>query len=208
MKLVTNFYVINPAVHPIPSGADLICIENGNNVSSNIRQLYDPFNVDENCTRFIAWMEPIPYTTPLYFMKNGNELYISFQKDSKFPLADIPAVYVLLDPRITDVYRVPPPQQPEVQGGKTTFEINPDNTPFFTFSGYQNKCIPNPNGDHLGRCIVITEKDVGNVSYIGLDDSLLTYLQYRYGKQPKRNYVFLLALLVVLVILFFVYLYK
>lgn len=208
-EFITTFYVINPDIHPIPSGMDLLCIQNASNSSTDIKQLYDPFNTEEKCIRFLAWLEPTPFTTPLYVYKSKNNMRLSF--DSKPPTPDykpalVPSIYVLIDPRMKDVYRVPAPRKPEVIGDKTSFAISPEGIPVFTFSGYQERCIPDPNGRDLKECIVITDKDVLRLDRIGYDKGLLNYLQERYGK--KRTFsLWIGAILIGFLLLWFYFSY-
>ena len=201
MNFVGSFYVINPDVHPIPSGMDLICIENSDNVSTGIKQLYDPFNIDEKCLRFIAWMEAVPYTTPLYFWTDGTELYISFTDTvapDGFSAASIPVIYVLTDPR-ENYRRIAAPRNVNT---KQTFTIRADGSPFFSFSGYQGKCIPDPAGQHLGKCIVLIDKDVLTLNEVGQENGIIEYLTNHYGKKDKS--IFFLSVIFGLVIIYLI----
>ena len=67
------FYAINPAFRPIPYGTSLMC--EGKN---GVEFVYDPFNIDEKCIRFIAWVTNVPNTIPLYLGKKGDKVFVSF----------------------------------------------------------------------------------------------------------------------------------
>ena len=205
MKFITQFYVINPDIHPIPTSVDLICVENAFNASTNIKQLYDPFNIDEHCIRILAWMEPTPYTSPLYFMKNGNTMYISFDNtppNENYKPAEIPVLYVLTDPR-QDFFKISGPRRPEITGPNKTFKITVNNVPYFTFSGYQGRCVPDPNGRYLGECMALVDKNILSLNKIGQENGILDYLENRYGKDTtiQHSQVFIVMITTVLTIL-------
>lgn len=95
--LIGMFYIINPDIRPIPPGMDLLCIKNTETSipeTVGIEPIYDPFNIDNQCTRMIAWMEPVPYGKPLYIYKKGSSVSISFEKEELEQLSFSP-IYVL-----------------------------------------------------------------------------------------------------------------
>lgn len=74
LKLAGTFYAINPSFTPIPYGTILMC-----QGPKGVHPLYDMFNLDEQCTRFIAWSSKVPNTIPLYIAKNGENTYSSLE---------------------------------------------------------------------------------------------------------------------------------
>lgn len=160
-ELVAQFYIINPDFRPIPPGTELFCAKTSPNdpySTISLDQYYDPFNIEEKCTSFIAWNDPAPYTTPLNVVSSGNNIYMYFgvyKKDypgpEYLPLAFSP-IHVLVSPKITGVDRIPFPK-----GVSGTFKVI-DNRPEFLFApvSFSKRCLPNPNGTTLGKCLVDT----------------------------------------------------
>ena len=74
LTLAGTFYAINPSVTPIPYGTMLMC-----QGAKTVRPLYDMFNLDEQCVRFIAWSSKVPNTIPLYIAKKGENIYSSLE---------------------------------------------------------------------------------------------------------------------------------
>lgn len=157
MKLITIFYAINPDVKPNPTYADLICVKNANGETVEVSTLYDPFNMDVKCTRFLAWLEQTPGTLRLHISKSGDNIYISPNQQAPpgYQPYAIPNLHVL---------------------------YSPSDNPKFTFSNSFGKCIPNPNSNlTLGQCIVLYNKNITRPEYVGRYPNILTYLKVRYG---------------------------
>jgi len=134
-KVVDKFYVIDPKFRPIPSYMSLFCIKSDNSYPYGInsfQQIYDPFNIDDNCLLFITWMEPVPYSIPLYIYKIGNIIYPSLKINSKLTEIDISPIYVLNEKKFEKWNKVPQ----------------------FRFSNYMGRCIPDPtNGVSIQNCV-------------------------------------------------------
>jgi hypothetical protein len=159
MKLVTVFYGINPDVKPNPTHATLLCIKNANKETIDITSLYDPFNRDIKCTRFLAWLDPTPGTIELFISKNGDNMYISPNKNlpQGYVPHEIPSIYVLPSQKVT-------------------------------FSNSYGKCVPDPSSKlTLGECIVLYNKNITRPEYIGKYPNILTYLKIRYGDGKKSS---------------------
>lgn len=127
--IVQDVHVINPVVRPIPVGMTLLCAKNVPSLSdgNSIEIVYDPFNVSTTCTRFLAWLSPVPYTAPLYILNNGVNTYMTF--DSQ----DRPEGYV--DSRPSKIYVLKPADK-------------------YRFRSYQGRCVPEPNGKLLSECVI------------------------------------------------------
>lgn len=183
-ELVASFYALNPDIRPIPPGTVLMCAkdtETDDFSTIDLEPIYDPFDIDQKCIRFIAWLSPVPYTTPLYVMKFGNSVYMSFEK--KLPGPEYQEIYfspihVLIDPRI-DAQRIHGHKK-----GPKGFSVK-DGQPQFLFSVYQGRCIPDPTGVSLGRCLVENVLESEN------QPTMLKHLEKIYGGKPDWKLVIL-----------------
>lgn len=94
-----SFYGVNPNFSPIPPDMDMICVVNsstGNTVS--ISNLYDVYNVDKKCIKFLAWLEPIENTIPLYiYQKNEKSVYISLKPNNIYKPLYFSPIHVFQD---------------------------------------------------------------------------------------------------------------
>jgi hypothetical protein len=97
-----QFYVINPQIRPIPAGMVLLCVGLSGDTMIDVSMIYDEYNTSGNCLRFIAWLIPTPYTTPLYVKKTEQGVYASFN-DSDYNGSLELTVFVLTDPRSKQV---------------------------------------------------------------------------------------------------------
>lgn len=161
MDLIMIFYVINPAINPFPTYADLIGIKNSDNKTDDIFRIYDPFDMDiETSIRCLIWLEPTPNTVPLYITTNGSNLYISPYQNSYTPYK-IPIIHVLSASR---------------------WKTSSSGIPSFTFSNSYGKCIPDPKSNlSLEQCIAIYNKNTNKYP------NILTYLQNRYGNGNRKS---------------------
>lgn len=186
-EIQTIFYVLNPDIRPIPPGTVLFCAKDS--LSSDfstisLEQIYDPFDIDQNCVRFIAWLSPVPYSTPLYIVKNGDSIFASFEKQNN--QVYFSPIYVLLDPRLQGYERMKGHSKE-----KKNFEIV-NGIPNFLFSNYQGKCVPDPSGIPFEKCLVksILENKV--------QPTMLNHLKKLYGQ--NWDLLFILIVFVILVI--------
>lgn len=163
-ELFSRVYVINPTFRPIPPGMVLFCATGNDSetfTTISLKTLYDPFNVDNNCTRFIAWIDPVPYTTPLYIFSYGSDYFISFNKEPPSPeysQIELSPIHVLVD--------------------SSSFRKN-NGIPQFKFSNYHGRCIPDPNGSRLSQCIQ------SNKANYAEEPSLLNYLRSKNKKETN-----------------------
>lgn len=100
LEFVKVIYVIDYDVRPIPRGLDLICVKNAGEITLSIESQYDPFNIDDNCLRFMAWLEPTPSTVPLFIYDTGNGVYVSLKKEKGLKKGKVSVIHVLENPNI------------------------------------------------------------------------------------------------------------
>lgn len=100
-----TIYVIDYDVRPIPKGLDLFCVKNAGEITLSIETQYDPFNIDDNCLRFMAWLEPTPGTIPLFIYDTGNGVYVSHKKEKGLKKGKVPIIHVLQNPNISFIIR-------------------------------------------------------------------------------------------------------
>lgn len=98
-----DFYVINPEVRPIPEGLSLFYIDMNNTEIYDMGLIYDMFNRDNDYFRFLAWLQPVPHTVPLYIYKKDS-IHLSFQKEN-LPQLSISPIYVLKTPTLFTQYQ-------------------------------------------------------------------------------------------------------
>lgn len=191
MDFITTFYVINPKIVPRPIYTDLICVTNVNDTTISITSLYDPFNKDVKCLKFLAWIEATPCTTPLYIRKSASDIHISFENK------EIPG-YSMNEPFTIFVFT---DKYPNINCRGEFKKIN--NIPQFTFSESYGKCIPDPEGKlTLNEC---TKRNIADQVKIGKQPDVISYLENRYGKKEiKINSDIILIILSSLFVLFLI----
>jgi hypothetical protein len=175
-ELITKIYSINPEFRPIPFGSVLFCAdysETSNPETLSIEQMYDPFNIEKKCVKFIGWKENVPYTTPLYIISSENGVYLTFDDKIENKNLKKETIFVLLN---TD----------------KKFKIE-NNIPNFLFKNSNGVCIPDPNGTSLTECIK------NSPSYF----TILDQLNYFYGnsKQSKIYYFLFFTILFFLILI-------
>lgn len=180
-RLIKMFYAIDPDIRPNPTYGDLLCLTNANDETIKISTLYDPFNIDVNCLRMIAWLEYTPNSLPLYLFTNGNNLLISLENNviTGYQPYDIPVIHVLPSP--------------------------------LPFSNSYGKCVPDPEGKlDLDQCLVLYNKNITRPEYIGKYPNVISYLESRYGKEKKQDEKKLIWLIfgIIIFILFLAWLFS
>lgn len=180
-NIYDGFYAINPMIQPIPSGMVLLCSKRNKSFphnSTSLRIVYDPFFLEDDCIYFIAWTKRVSYTIPLFiYGEDGNNIYPSFKKLDNMPeILDLSPIFVLEDPNnnksLNDVYN------------KKNFIKN--NKVVFTFKSYQGRCIPDPDGVSLSRCMVLNNKNITDLEHGGKPPTLLEHL-LRLDKERNVN---------------------
>jgi len=144
-----TFFVINPDFRPIPVGAALFSFKNGTSRTVSLEIAYDPFNITEKSYRFIAWLEPIPHSVPIYIFK-------SIQSSSLF----------------FSLKNVAPPGYEPNSDIKIIYVLEPSEKYFF--ENYQGRCIPSKNSNlTLRQCLSQNRvsKDVDILNYIPVSEN-------------------------------------
>jgi hypothetical protein len=174
-KIYDVFYAINPMIQPIPSGMMLLCSKRKKEFpynSTSLKIVYDPFYLEDDCLYFIAWTKRVPYTIPLFiYGENENNIYPSFEKlDNISEILELSPIFVLDDP-----YNNQKDNQPNfIKNNKVTF----------TFKSYQGRCIPDPNGVSLSKCMVLNNENITDLEHGGKPPTLLQHLL---RLEKKRN---------------------
>jgi hypothetical protein len=159
MELKKVFYAINPDLKPKPAYTDLFCVENSDGVTTGVSDVYDPFNIDNKCLRFLAWQEPTPNTDVLALYQNGSVLRITADPSDRRPgekLYKIPYINVLRS-----------------EGNK--------------FRASFTRCVPDPDGKtSIGECMIVNDKDVLGKRRGDTEPDIISYLTERYGKRKRK----------------------
>ena len=174
------FYAINPMYTPIPSYTKLICVDESNQGKDgfgigSIETVYDPFENRQECTYFITWTAPTPYTTPLYLYESSGSILPSFEikKEMKeMKQSFLSPIYVLTDKPMKNTIFPADKKQKWFKGRKKK-----NGQPEFRFKSYMGRCIPDPGGVKLEECTL--EHDFDLVKPLSLTDYL--------GEREKRE---------------------
>jgi hypothetical protein len=171
------FYTVSASVRPIPPGLVLFCIETDDYSILNIDEIYDPFNQRTNttsvCITLLTWLQTVPYTTPLYVNRLDNgRICIDFNPNLPGKPLFISPLHVLIWPQGQIVPRF----------ARLTPEV-----PIFKFSGYQGRCLPDPDGIDIYDCMMLYTKDILDVYPDNDKTTLREYLQARYQKKDSQN---------------------
>lgn len=156
------FYAVDPYFSTIPPGMVIFYArdtEVGSYRTVKFDQLYDPFELQQNDVRFMAWAQPTPSTTPLYVYQRGDNFRFSFEKQD-YTSEEEGKSYVELP--YSPIYVLTEPSQkkrilPSI--GSKNFEIK-EGVPQFKFSGYQGRCLPDPDGVDIGECVALYVKNI------------------------------------------------
>jgi hypothetical protein len=175
-KYYASFYAINPMIQPIPTGLHLICAKLSqefpyNTISIDI--IYDTFRIDDNCVYFMTWTLPVPYTVPLYLYSTSSGISITFQEHKDMKQLNISPLYVLSNfENKPDFFK----DFKKLKNG----EID------FTFANNQGRCLPNPYGNSLSKCLVLSNENITDLEYNGGPPTLLQHLE-RIEKKKEKN---------------------
>jgi len=194
---MTTVYVVNPDIRPIPAGMVLLCVESAYNTSTDISVLYDDYSTTKNCTRFMAWLIPTPYTTPLYVLKTSNGIYLTFDSSDIVSETHILTLYILTDPADTSKIRL--------EGVRKNISFSDTN---FLFGEIDNRIVPDPEGFPLEIYIPKFEKNLDNPLEPRFQPSLLDILKNRYTHRRRKlefSNNIILIFFCIFVIIFFLY---
>jgi hypothetical protein len=185
-------YVINPDIRPIPIGMDTFCITNVLGKTKSISLVYDVFDIDQNCIRFLAWLENVPNTIKNNVYNKEGELYITNQT-LNLPL--VTSFQSLIDPEQKFVY--------------------------YEESGFcvpETPGLPLQTSLSLRDCLILYNKNIlalnQDPTYITNQHTILQYLEDRYGKNSeysktnKKNIRNLLIIVIIFLIIFIIYKWK
>lgn len=162
-----SFYAMNPMYLPIPSDMILLCAKQSNTGEKSyntihVKDVYDPFHIEDDCVYFLTWTVPKPYTTPIFLYHSGGGVLPSFVEQKDMEPAKIPVMYVLTDePTVNTIFPY---------DNKKWFEKWKDGSPNFLYKSYMGSCIPDPEGEPLEKCIL--KHDVDNIAPMSLLDYL------------------------------------
>lgn len=74
------FYVIDPEIKPLPYGAELFCVESDENgFVLDVSEMYDPFNRDRKCLKFLGWNDPAPFTVAVFLYLRMGGVFVSME---------------------------------------------------------------------------------------------------------------------------------
>lgn len=161
-KLYGTFYAVDPMLRPIPTGLKLFSAIKANKFpynSTKLDYLYDPYNINKDGVAFMTWSQKVPHTVPLYIYDTGDSIYPSFTQNplgKNWKESVISPIFVLVDPKIN--YDI---DSTHVVDDVFTRDIN--NRIDFRFSSKHygpGSCLPDPNGDSLTTCFLLTDEDL------------------------------------------------
>jgi hypothetical protein len=178
----TSFYALDKNTRPIPPYTYLIVFTD--------KRVYNQYNIYErndslasNSLSLITWIEPVPYTTPLFIYENKDGVYSSF--DEKPPSDDYSQI------EISPVYVLTATPLKNTIKSATQPYFTP---PKFLFKIYMGRIIPDPEGKELEDLMKIHPKPVS------LKDTLSDEYAYR-----NTVRIIVCILLVLFVVLFYTY---
>lgn len=125
--------MINPDFRPIPPGTALFCAQQSNFSLVKLSHQYDPFDNKQNCTIFITWTQPTPHTIPLFVYDRGGQHYISLKQ-----IKDQQYKHLSFSP----IYVL--------------------DSKYNSFKGLQGICMPDKDGQTLGKCVALYNKGLLN----------------------------------------------
>jgi hypothetical protein len=173
----STFYGIDPTLRPILPYTYVIVFE-----KDKVYNHYDVLSpLPEGTIRFITWIEPVPYTTPLFIFQNADRAYVSFDEhppSDDYHQIEISPIYVLTKKKL-----------PRTVGSKND-QYFPD-PPRFLFRVYMNRIIPDVNGIPM----YLIEKRIKPYS-------LRDILEREYARRQRVRFVLSLALVTLVIILF------
>lgn len=130
------FYVVDSDIQPLPYGMELFCVEQEDFIT-NISEIYDPFNRDRKCLRFLGWNDPAPYTTPVFIYKKNGGILLSTEIVSGLKEIVFSPIHLLTKNKSRII---PYKSKKDFQGE-------------FLFSDYNGRCLPNPDGTSIEKCL-------------------------------------------------------
>jgi hypothetical protein len=190
-KFYKTFYAFSPMFRPIPNGLKIINASKIGKFPYNTKTVefsYDPFNIDKAAVSFITWSKPVIGTIPLYlWITSNNSIFptfenIQYDKTKGWTETAISPIYVLIDPTSSkiklDSNNIPIPIYKKDKYG----------IPEFKFKSFNGQCIPNPVGDSIEKCFLLTDEDINRVS-TGTN-SLLNWVQTNNEKYSNTTSIY------------------
>lgn len=205
-RLLHKFYAVNPDYRPIPTGMGLFNVDNVGHETIDFDRVYDIFNPDHKGIKFLAWMAPVPYSSPLYITTQRSGTILTLNENSKKIATNISldrpdnasyaTVFVLFD-NDADVRKI-------LNDGRK-FKVV-DGVPQFLFKGYQGRCIPDPDGMELDKCVVLYNKNV----LVNKDPfhSLRNNIYMEQKNKRSRNIVYIIIGSIIIIAMIIIAVYK
>jgi len=169
-RYVNSFMAVNIEFRPIPPLMVAICCNENPNFpfnTTNMRIMYDPFTYSECKLRFITFITPQTYTSPLYLFGNTKRMIITFNKEKivELPTSILSPISVLTEYEMSNTVKY--------QGDWFKGE--------FKFKNDFGRCIPDANGVKLTSCVA----EIYNNKTKPF--SLLDYIDHKTKKEKRFN---------------------
>jgi len=109
--IAATFYAVSPMFRPIPAGMKIFCAKRQREfpyVTNDVKLMYDPYNIKEDCVYFTTYNQPVPNTVPLYFHMIGRSVFPSFDihppsDDPEWKQTQLSPVFVMTEHTIGDI---------------------------------------------------------------------------------------------------------
>mgnify|MGYP000005586713 CR=1 FL=1 len=106
-----TFYAVSPSFRPVPAGMKIFCAKKSIGfpyVTEDVSNMYDIYNMKNDCVYFTTFSKPSPNTVPLYFHMIGNTVFPSFDKyppssDPDWKQTKISPVFVMTVDTVGDI---------------------------------------------------------------------------------------------------------
>lgn len=210
-SLYGTFYSLNPLFRPIPK--DMILIGSKWNIaepynSISVFHVMDSYSIITDINKlnqeyiyFYAYSRKVKNSVPLYFHKNSEGIYASFDKE--FPDKSINWI----QPMIPVVYVISPDTIYSADKKILVDDIN-----HLRFTNLDNTCIPDNNGSfsNIEDCILQTKsnKNLSLLQMIKNDNIHTSYFSNYISTIPKYFIIISTAIIMLFVLLYINKVYK